>query len=295
MVFERETNGDKVAVEFGEIDFVDKDDEQFLQFVARGTRPNQLFLTESIDRNVKHLEEIFSWFTSVLRIIFPESQFLGLTASISKGDELGSFLSEYLKLFDIGIDSLVVEQTDIETELADLPENIRKSLLTDLSVDKIVAIRGPENRQYMLRFNEDQEVEAFKLMARYKMVDCDRDALLEIKDESDGTQRLMDLTPALFELLNDESVLVVDELDRSLHPNLSYKLLEHFLNNNPEQPSQLIVTTHESNLLDLNLLRRDEIWFVEKDKNGASTLYSLEEFAPRYDKIALCPGESSDL
>jgi AAA15 family ATPase/GTPase len=56
------------------------------------------------------------------------------------------------------------------------------------------------------------------------------------------------------------------------------------LNNKRKNSSQLIVTTHESSLLDLKLLRRDEIWFVEKDGDGASSVYSLEEFTPRYDK-----------
>ena len=93
-----------------------------------------------------------------------------------------------------------------------------------------------------------------------------------------------DLIPALFELLNREKVFIIDELDRSLHPILSYRLLEHFLSNRPKNPSQLIVTTHESGLLDLGLLRRDEIWFIERDPDGASAVYSLEEFAPRYDK-----------
>ena len=72
-------------------------------------------------------------------------------------------------------------------------------------------------------------------------------------------------------------------MDRSLHPNLCYELIELFLKNESEN-TQLIATTHESNLLDLDLLRRDEIWFIEKDNQGASNIYSLEEFTPRYDK-----------
>jgi len=98
-------------------------------------------------------------------------------------------------------------------------------------------------------------------------------------EESDGTLRIIDLIPWLF---SGNKVSLVDELDRSLHPALSYRLLELFL----EKPSttQLIVTTHESHLLTSDLLRRDEVWFVEKDREGASKLYSLEDFAPRKDK-----------
>ena len=287
MIFERETKEDKVAVEFGEIDFEDKDDRQFLQFVARGTRPNQLFLTESIDRNVKSFEGVFSWFTAVLKIIFPKSRFLRMPIGTGEGDERSNFLLRYLQLFDTGISGLAWQPIDVEeTGLSGLAEILLKTAsLTDLPVTSSVALHGPTgNKHYVLRKNEDQKVEAFKPMAKHRMVECDQDVLLEIEDESDGTQRLMDLIPALFELFNHNRVFVIDELDRSLHSNLSYKILEHFLNNNPEQQSQFIVTTHESNLLNLSLLRRDEIWFVEKDTAGASSLYSLEEFAPRYDK-----------
>ena len=103
--------------------------------------------------------------------------------------------------------------------------------------------------------------------------------------ESDGTNRLFELTPALIRLLSseDDIVFVIDELDRCLHAHMSRNILDIFLANAVGQASQLIVTTHESDLLDLDLLRRDEIWFIEKDQYSASQIYSLEEFAPRYD------------
>jgi len=76
-------------------------------------------------------------------------------------------------------------------------------------------------------------------------------------------------------------VYFIDEIDRSLHPMLAWKFLEFFLKSDAQH--QIIVTTHESNLLDLNLLRRDEIWFAEKGTNGATHLYSLSDFKPRKD------------
>ena len=78
--------------------------------------------------------------------------------------------------------------------------------------------------------------------------------------------------------------VVIDEIDRSLHPGLLHKFISFFLDSAQNTSSQLIVTTHESSLLDLSLLRRDEIWFVEKNNHGESHLYSLEEFQPRFDK-----------
>jgi hypothetical protein len=92
----------------------------------------------------------------------------------------------------------------------------------------------------------------------------------------------MHLLPALYDSLNAEKVFVIDELDRSMHPLLCRLYVEAFLRGVKKGKcrGQMIVTTHETALLDLDLLRRDEIWFVEKDKNGASHLSSLAEFKP---------------
>jgi hypothetical protein len=102
-----------------------------------------------------------------------------------------------------------------------------------------------------------------------------------VDEESDGTQRLIDLIPALFILQQDaEKVFFIDELDRCLHPLLSRQFLKYSLEcrNGDNRHSQLIFTTHDTNLLDADILRRDEVWLVEKDSRGASVIYSLVEF-----------------
>ena len=100
----------------------------------------------------------------------------------------------------------------------------------------------------------------------------------EILEESDGTQRLIDLFPMLIHLARGNAVYVIDEIERSLHSLLIKKLFDYFLNKteNTNSNSQLIATTHEVYLLDIkDIFRKDEIWFVEKDKHGQSVLYSL--------------------
>jgi AAA15 family ATPase/GTPase len=107
----------------------------------------------------------------------------------------------------------------------------------------------------------------------------------DFEDESDGTKRLFDFVPLLQLLNRDDFTIIIDEIDRSLHPELTRNFIELFLTNEIANTNgQLIVTTHESSLLDFKLLRRDEVWFVEKNKHGESHLYSLEEFQPRFDK-----------
>jgi AAA15 family ATPase/GTPase len=105
---------------------------------------------------------------------------------------------------------------------------------------------------------------------------------LDLQEESDGTRRLLNLIPAL-QTHGGSAVYFIDEIDRSLHPMLVWKFLEFFLKSPADGHRQIIVTTHESNLLDLDLLRRDEIWFAEKDQDAATHLYSMVDFKVRKD------------
>jgi AAA15 family ATPase/GTPase len=104
-----------------------------------------------------------------------------------------------------------------------------------------------------------------------------------IEQESDGTKRILDLIPALHSFKQKPLCYFIDEIDRSLHPMLAREFIDFFFRSCQNRPAQLIVTTHESSLLDQDLLRRDEIWFAEKDEQGATKLYSLLDFAPRND------------
>ena len=109
------------------------------------------------------------------------------------------------------------------------------------------------------------------------------DGRYSFSEESDGTQRLFDLIEVLMNK-NKEKVYFIDELDRCLHPKLTYEFVKRFLANTKDKNTQLIVTTHESRLLNFDLLRRDEIWFANREKNGPTELYSLEDYNERFDK-----------
>lgn len=109
-----------------------------------------------------------------------------------------------------------------------------------------------------------------------------RNILFDLREESDGTVRILDLLEIL--LSGKGKTYVIDELDRCLHPSLTYKFVDAFFQAASKENIQLIVTTHESRLMDFDLLRRDEIWFVDKRKSGESDLYSLEEYNARFDQ-----------
>ena len=109
------------------------------------------------------------------------------------------------------------------------------------------------------------------------------ESIFDFSEESDGTKRLLDLVDMLMDKRKD-IVFVVDELERSLHPTLTEHFLKLFMEAHEEDRTQLIFTTHEDTIMDQELFRRDEIWFVERDNTNASRMYSLDRFKERYDK-----------
>jgi len=107
--------------------------------------------------------------------------------------------------------------------------------------------------------------------------------LFEYADESDGTKRLFDLLPLFLKSMTERTIFV-DEIDRSLHTNLTREFFKLFYELVEDKNCQLIATTHDSNLLDLDLVRQGEIWFIERKEDHSSELYSLNRFKERFDK-----------
>ena len=125
----------------------------------------------------------------------------------------------------------------------------------------------------------DSKEDTYKINAVHKMIDSDAIAEIPLGTESAGTLKMFALYPELQEVLEKGSVFFIDELNARLHPLLVRNFLLTFLN--PEiniNHAQLVFTTHDTWQLSNQLLRRDEIWFVEKDENGISSLYSLADF-----------------
>jgi uncharacterized protein len=289
--FERVTSDKKdTKVEHGAI-LRGRNDKykQFLDFIAEGTRPNQLFLTEAVERNVKLLKPVINWFRRVLTVIPAEARYTGLEVGILGSEEFTSFLSQFLKFAGTGIDSIEVEEVilDFNYHFPEMPKSLHEEIdqqLSEAAENSVLMIESLQGKRYLLLKGEQGQINLMQLKTKH----CNEEGHLvdfAIDEESEGTQRLINLIPALFLLKkNPEKVVFLDELDRRLHPLLSRQFLEFFLQcKATESKSQLIFTTHDTNLLDLDLLRRDEVWFVEKNNKGASHLYSLAEFKIRPD------------
>jgi AAA15 family ATPase/GTPase len=286
-IFHRFSNGDLATkVEFADCSSSAFNvDSEFLNFVAKGTRANQLFLTESALRNVKNYLNVYEWFKNSLKVIFPDTRYQGISFMIKNEDKLKDTIVELLKGFDTGIADLECQKIYPESGQTEIPAGIYDIAKKKLVSPKLIYIAiSPENKRYYLIKSENEVIVASRLIAKHKNKTSGKYTGFDIHQESDGTQRIFDLLPVLIHLRTSNNVFIIDEIDRSLHPLIVKEFFRLFLNIPTNSRSQLIVTTHDTNLLNLRLLRKDEIWFIEKNLDGESFMYSLEEFKPRYDK-----------
>lgn len=244
-----------------------------------------LFLSEINRKSIEDFEEaldfknVYNWFDKKLTVLFPNSKYFGLNF-IGDDNEMSKAFNSFLKVFQTGINDIKSEEIDLES--FDIPKKIKEDLTKKIEKAKIILfeIKGIT---YSLKRTKNNEYKIKKIGLEH-LDNLGSPVVFDIDDESDGTQRLFDFIPALHEMAKSDSVFIIDELDRSLHSKLTYGIFELFLHLTKTNESQLIVSTHESLLLDLDLLRRDEIWFVEK-QNNQSRLFSLDEFKVRNDKI----------
>ena len=265
---------------FGEIASVSNDALKALNQL--GVRSNQLLLNKIIDLDNSRRGELLHfacwWFTDCLTIIEPNSNFAALLTLLKSDPEFCEFAEKFLETAGTGIGSLTVETADIESDR--LPSEIVESLQAAGELEDATFPLGAGS-DLSIDVEDPARIVRRNLMAGHRIRKSE--FKLAFSDESDGTQRFLNLLPALFYLSNECHVFVIDELDRSLHPMLSYRLLKFFTEACPGKCQQMIVTTHETHLLDLELLRRDEIWFMEKDDDQKSNLISLANMNVRKD------------
>lgn len=268
------------------------EEKQFLEFTAKGTPKNQLFITEIRNRNVSEnvndisdLLSVIDWFQNALTVIYPNSKNVGKKFELLKNTDLQLLFTEMLSYFDTGIDG--IEFKDVDFDKIDIPDEILKDIENDLLSDKSeknnAFLSNPQDDKYYIISKTDVGLEAKLLKTKHKVVGG-KFELFDLKEESDGTRRIMDLIPLIIDFFKGGNVFIIDEMERSLHPNLIYDLFDFFLTKCENISSQFIVASHESRLLTQKLLRKDEIWFVVKDKDGASHLHSLEDYKIRFDK-----------
>ena len=265
------------------------------------SQDNILFLTimnknkdtlyeEFPDNNVTIFKELFNWFRNSLVIISPDSR---LDSSIYfSSEENISKINEIISTFGTGISECKLVESDMQELKNNIPPDILKEMINTIErvyMENLKKESKKKVQQGSIRINSemyilkksspDEDITVQKVVLKHK----NNDGIYSFSEESDGTQRLFDLIEVLMNK-DKEKVYLIDELDRCLHPELTYEFVKRFLANTKDKNTQLIVTTHESRLLNFELLRRDEIWFANREKNGPTELYSLEDYNERFDK-----------
>jgi len=224
------------------------------------TRTNALFLATAVDLNSDQLQTVFTWFEDRVRLLNPAMPLATrYTASSSSESEVRKArVMEFLAQADLGISGFEVSESpyDFSTIPDDAPDELRRFVQSKLK-DEVVQKIG------MLHKSAD----GFE-------------ATLDLAEESSGTKKLFSIAGAWIDSLENGYIVLVDELDTSLHPLMLQYLVKTF--HDPKinvGNAQLIFTTHDTNVIPL--FRRDQVWVVEKDAALRSSLTPISDFSPR--------------
>ena len=221
--------------------------------VETKTRDNGLFLSKVDSDNGEISMKIINWFNGLNTISgLKHEEYTGFTFSILVKEMERNKLMNFYNQLDLGLSGIEINKQTIDSSDDIRTQLYGKELINIKTLHKKYTEKG-----------EFKELKSFSL----------RD------QESSGTNKLVDISGPIFDTLSKGKILLIDELDAKLHPLMTLSIIKLF--NNPEynkNNAQLIFATHDTNLLKNGKFRRDQIYFVEKDKYEASDLYSLVEY-----------------
>ena len=241
------------------------------------------------DSSIMIYKSIYHWFKYKLSVNSPERPITNYPYLMDSTNvnEIGRLLAS----FGTGVSEFVIADVSLDKIASKIPNDLMQDIANNLNEQKkfysennitstpAVMIRSSEDNLMFIIGLDGEDMQCKTLEFKHERTN----AVFSLSEESDGTIRLLDLIEVL---LSEESerVYIIDEVNRRFHPLLTYKFIERYLKLATTRNIQLIVTTHESKLMDFELLRKDEIGFVDKNEDGKSSIFSLENFGDRFDK-----------
>ena len=261
IIYER--NGTKIDFSKGPLKH-----DKFINSISQGMRSNQLFL--SFIGGMKRVSSwpVYDWFKNSLNVLTPESK---SSTDIFADSLFLKKVNEVLPKLDCGIHSI-----GIKDFLDDFQKPLPKSVKTALERGNKIEIGGTR----VVLSERDGELSAKGLVTLHPKSEGNFEPFT-VDEESDGTERILDLIPGFLDMSSKTSnkVYIIDEIDRSLHTFMSRHLLEaYFENCTLESRSQLIFSTHDIFLMDKHMLRRDEMFITERLQDGSTVLSSIDDF-----------------
>ena len=243
-------------------------DEGKLNAIKTQNIDNKLFLATATTWNYDQTKEPYLWFAKNIDTYSGGmllNDFVVESYSKDEGEELKKFTLKLLNEADI-----VIKDFSVEIEEHDVDSNMLM-LLKNFNITS--PMLPQKQRDVKIRMTHEVTNDEGN-MKNYE---------LNLNNESSGTQILFSFAPILKDVFENGKILVIDEIERSLHPSLVEMIIKFFHNPKINKGNaQLIFNTHDTNLLSLDIFRRDQIWFAEKDpKKGATDLYPLDDFSVR--------------
>jgi abortive phage resistance protein-like protein len=278
IVFERSLTNEKQEIPFIESEVKNEKERMFLELLSdKLLSKDELlltFLTQKYPNEYADINNVFEWFSDVLIVLNSNFKIRGIAHKFDTDDSTTMFANAFIPTLGTGIQKIDIRKREIvgqDNEMNYLKDNIKndqEQLFTNTNPDtgeEITFVMEENDKIFAKRiFTEHLDKEGHKVFFPFGW-------------ESDGTKRLLEYTPLINGVINTEVVFVVDEIERSIHPMMIKELIKKISSDTSAQ-GQLIFTTHESCLLDQEILRTDEIWFTQKDKGGATHMYSLSDF-----------------
>lgn len=237
---------------------------------------NKLFLITAATWNYEKVKPVVDYIMNDIVVLYdtaqPTKYNMDYIIKNNDFDEYKKFCLDFLNNADLSINDFEVNSK----KLKELPAELMRNIVN------MITNNDPE------QINKISNTDVYNIKTHHKISHNGTENLytLELIEESIGTQQLFHLAPILFYVFKEGKTLFIDEIDRSLHPILVEHIIRKFFNKEINtKNSQLICNTHDTNLLNLELFRRDEIWFAERDNiTGFSTMFSLSDFSPRKDE-----------
>lgn len=281
LIFERTTNPDnKTDIVFSKEFENDETIEMFKSVIndfVKAGEPILKLLSKRDNKFLANTKSAYKWFDETLQIIRPNSKPTPLAHKIDVDKEFNNYAKDLMCSFNLGVSDLISEKKEINEYFGEDNNKVINEIINDLTEhpDQIIGLRSNEGDEIII-VNEEEKIVVKSLRVGH-IGRNNKQVLFDLKEESDGTVRLLDFIPAFKRVISSKKVYIIDEIERSIHPLLIKELVQKFsLDENTK--GQMIFSTHESNLLDQAIFRLDEIWFTEKNRDGATDLYSLSDF-----------------
>ena len=251
------------------------------KLISETVAENQLFFSIACTMNDAACARAMKWFREAIFFSRDYTDIPKQLLEYSGDSNMLNAISDYAKTADFGIEEMQFEIENKEIEgTIDFPENIPEGMKTALSSFIQILSETSNNSEGKLKMCQ------IKAQSKHKGVLENGDTglfNLELEDESDGTRKLMSLAPAIESVLEKGGVLLVDEIERELHPMLVNFIIAKFQskNSNPNG-AQIIFTTHNTELMNMEFMRKDQIYFADKNREeGSSELYSVTDFTTK--------------